>query len=89
MLNKENESITHESFGQISFSRITGRQNFYGSELSQDHYIQMTVYRSRVTVTLPLLINTLISATPPSSSFFILVFLHLIYDSLIVSSFFP
>lgn len=29
----EEERNKHESFGQISFSRITGNANFYGSEL--------------------------------------------------------
>jgi len=44
----ERENHKHESFGQISFSRISGRTNFYGSELEQDHYIDMEVYASEV-----------------------------------------
>jgi len=44
----EEERHKHESFGQISFSRITGSANFYGSELEQDHYIQLTVLESEI-----------------------------------------
>ena len=39
----EKERFKHESFGQVSFSRISGKANFYGSELEQDHYISMEV----------------------------------------------
>lgn len=45
---KEKERFTHESFGQILFSRVSGKERFYGSELEQDHYIEMTVYRSEI-----------------------------------------
>ena len=40
----------HESFGQISFSRVNCSQGvkFYGSELKQDHYIQMEVHQSEM-----------------------------------------
>lgn len=44
----EEESFSHESFGQIRFSRINGSANFYGSELLQDHYISMEVYHSEI-----------------------------------------
>lgn len=44
----ERESHKHESFGQISFSRVSGHANFYGSELEQDHYINMEVNTSEV-----------------------------------------
>ena len=44
----ENESYSHESFGQIRFRRINGTTNFYGSELQQDHYIQMEICQSEV-----------------------------------------
>lgn len=44
----ERERIKHESFGQISFSRTNGSNRFYGSELHQDHYIQMTLQESEV-----------------------------------------
>lgn len=46
----EEERFKHESFGQISFSRVTCNpsQKFYGSELDQNHYITMTIQRSEV-----------------------------------------
>src|SRR6185369_5053148 len=44
----EQESNKHESFVLISFSRITGNANFYGSELKQDHYIQLVVLQSEI-----------------------------------------
>ncbi|KKQ95345.1 MAG: hypothetical protein UT21_C0006G0017 [Candidatus Woesebacteria bacterium GW2011_GWA1_39_11b] len=48
---KEKENHKHPSFGQISFSRIStsGNIKFYGSELPQDHYIQMEIHKSDVT----------------------------------------
>ena len=49
MLDKETEIISHPSFGQVSFSRINGGNGeFYGSELSANHYIQMTVENSEI-----------------------------------------
>jgi hypothetical protein len=42
------EKHSHPSFGQILFSRVSGHANFYGSELEQDHYIQLTVKRSEI-----------------------------------------
>lgn len=46
----ERERHKHQSFGQLSFSRIqcTPPQKFYGSELDQNHYIQMTLQESEV-----------------------------------------
>jgi len=46
----EREYNKHESFGQLSFSRIQCNppQKFYGSELDQNHYIQMTLQESEV-----------------------------------------
>ena len=44
----EKESHSHPSFGQISFSRIQGHEKFYGSELPQDHYIEMNVHHSKI-----------------------------------------
>jgi len=46
----ERETLKHESFGQLSFSRIQCNppQKFYGSELDQSHYIQMTLQESEV-----------------------------------------
>ena len=44
----ENERYSHESFGQIRFSRVSGTTNFYGSELQQDHYISMEIHASEV-----------------------------------------
>lgn len=47
-MDKDTEILTHESFGQISFSRINGRTKFYGSELEQDNYIQLKVHNSEM-----------------------------------------
>jgi len=45
----ETEKLSHESFGQILFSRSNGNStNFYGSELAQDHYISMEVHHSEI-----------------------------------------
>lgn len=44
----ENERQSHPSYAQLSFSRINGRANFYGSELTQDNYIEMTLLQSEV-----------------------------------------
>ena len=44
----EEEYYTQPSFGQIVFSRVTGTADFYGSELTQDHYIEMTLMHSSV-----------------------------------------
>jgi flagellar hook-basal body complex protein FliE len=49
---EKDERHTHESFGQIRFSRSQGRANFYGSELEQDHYINMELHQSEVQRTL-------------------------------------
>jgi len=52
-MRNEEEKITHESFGQISFSRCQSNgTEFYGSELKQDHYIQMEVSQSEINRTL-------------------------------------
>jgi hypothetical protein len=50
----EEERLTHPSYGQISFSRVTCNpaQPFYGSELPQDHYITMKVHNSEINRTL-------------------------------------
>jgi len=37
------QSMKHESFGQISFSRCNGSERFYGSEIQQDNYIQLKI----------------------------------------------
>ncbi len=46
----EEERITHESFAQISFSRIqtAGNHYFYGSELRQNNYIQLEIQTSEM-----------------------------------------
>lgn len=44
----ETQIHKHESFGQISFIRTTGTADFYGSELTQDHYISMELHNSQV-----------------------------------------
>lgn len=49
MKNKDEETTTHESFGQIRFSRINGRAKFYGSELEQDNFIELSIDNSEVT----------------------------------------
>jgi len=52
-MEKEEERVKHESFAQISFSRIQSNSaRFYGSELPQDHYIQMEVLPSEINRTL-------------------------------------
>ncbi|MFA7307628.1 MAG: hypothetical protein WC026_13250 [Hyphomicrobium sp.] len=47
---EKEERTAHESFGQISFSRVNCNpsQKFYGSELPQDHYITMEVNNSEI-----------------------------------------
>lgn len=46
---KDREQTTHPSFGQISFSRIQSLgTDFYGSELKQNNYIQLTVLHSEI-----------------------------------------
>lgn len=49
-MKNEKERHQHKSFGQISFSRVSSNppQKFYGSELDQNHYIQMTLSGSEV-----------------------------------------
>jgi hypothetical protein len=42
------EVAKHESYGQIRFSRVQGRANFYGSELQQDHFITLEIDKSEV-----------------------------------------
>lgn len=42
------EVLRHESFGQISFNRVSGSANFYGSELRQQHYISMELHSSLI-----------------------------------------
>lgn len=42
------ERISHESFGQIRFNRVSGNANFYGSELTQNHYISLEIYNSEI-----------------------------------------
>lgn len=46
----EREKFKHESFGQLSFSRVncTPPAKFYGSQLDQSHYIQLTLSSSEV-----------------------------------------
>lgn len=52
-MDREEERVKHESFAQISFSRIQSNSTtFYGSELPQDHYIQMEVVPSEINRTL-------------------------------------
>jgi len=49
----EEERFKHPSFGQISFSRISSTgASFYGSELTQDHYMVMRVKQSEIQRTL-------------------------------------
>lgn len=41
---QERETHSHPSYGMIRFSRISGRPPyFFGSELPQDHYIELTI----------------------------------------------
>lgn len=49
MKENEREEHKHPSFGQLSFSRIQSRgTRFYGSELKQDNYIEMTLKSSEI-----------------------------------------
>lgn len=53
MENNEKERHTHPSYGQISFSRVQSNgTTFYGSELKQDHYIQLEITDSEIERTL-------------------------------------
>lgn len=41
---QERETYSHPSYGIIRFSRVSGRPPyFFGSELPQDHYIELTI----------------------------------------------
>jgi hypothetical protein len=53
-MKREEEKIKHESFGQLSFSRITtsGNIGFYGSELKKGDFIQMELSESEIDRTL-------------------------------------
>jgi hypothetical protein len=42
------QRINHSSFGQINFSRVSGTQRFYGSELKQHSYIELTICESEL-----------------------------------------
>lgn len=44
----ERERTSHESFGIIKFSRVNGHQRFYGSEIAQDSYIELTLHNSEI-----------------------------------------
>jgi len=46
----EEERIVHEAFGQVSISRVScsGNVPFYGSELPQNHYIQLEICPSEL-----------------------------------------
>lgn len=45
----ERERLEHPSFGQIGFSRVSSTgAKFYGSELTQDHYISMEIHHSEI-----------------------------------------
>ena len=48
----ESEKLSHKSFGQIQFNRVSGHAEFYGSELTQDHYINLEISESHVYRTL-------------------------------------
>lgn len=53
MENNERERYSHPAYGQISFSRIhSNGTDFYGSELTQDNYIQLEVNPSEIERTL-------------------------------------
>lgn len=46
------ERFTHPSYGQLQISRASGTADFYGSELTQDHFITLTIHPSEVHRTL-------------------------------------
>lgn len=47
---QEEEKQIHESFGQVSFNRVScgGNIPFYGSELPQSHYIELNISQSEI-----------------------------------------
>ena len=51
-MDSTSERHTHESFGQIRFSRVSGKANFYGSELEHNHYISLEIHQSEIDRTL-------------------------------------
>lgn len=53
-MKNEEQRIKHESFGQVSFSRVStsGKIGFYGSELKKGDYIQMEIRESDIDRTL-------------------------------------
>ena len=53
-MKREEQRIEHESFGQISFTRVStsGKIGFYGSELKKGDYIQMEISNSKIDRTL-------------------------------------
>src|SRR5215217_7347381 len=45
----EEERIEHPTFGQIGITRTSGgEQRFYGSEMTSDHYLSLTIRRSEM-----------------------------------------
>lgn len=44
----EREKYTHPSYGQIRFSRVSGKNRFYGSELEQQNYISLEIHGSEI-----------------------------------------
>lgn len=48
----EKERHVHESYGQIRFSRVSGQNRFFGSEIEQQNYISLEIHTSEVERTL-------------------------------------
>ena len=45
----EKEKLTHASFGQIQFNTTSGNgTSFYGSELTQGHYVSLEIHHSEI-----------------------------------------
>lgn len=45
----EKERYNHNSYGQFEFSRVNSNgQSFYGSELPQEHYIELKIHQSEI-----------------------------------------
>lgn len=42
------KSVTHPAFGQIRAGRVSGNASLYDSEFNHQHYIQLSISRSRV-----------------------------------------
>lgn len=49
---REEETKTHPSYGLVQFSRVNGKQNFFGSDNQPDSYIELTISKAEERVDL-------------------------------------